>query len=253
MRVKITIPIRLIVRAILLIVIALLVLKCRRAHAAEPQCYTKTVVVCPTHKPVHKKVVVKPGPLIIYQERIVYKATPYYINKPVFVPTLYCPGCGPTPHWVVGGWAAIGLGVRDPYVTGNVGLLVHQTQAHLGLRVYSVLQYGVAAQLLPYVYQGDRVNLHIIDPGVLITGSPFAQLGDADIGRRVDILIGAGVEVKLTCHLALTADLRTAIPDPAVLARSCNDCGAKTRVDAGAAVGNAFASTQLLLGLLLHN
>jgi hypothetical protein len=236
----------------LLVLLGLLV--AAPAVASEPvDCYSKTVLICPSHRPkVHKKpkIVIKPGPLIIYRD--VEKRVEVPVKVPVYVPlyqALSCPGCGPDRKVVVGAWAALGVGVRDPYLTGNVGLYLRLPRIYLGARVYSVLQYGVAVQILPYVYQGARVRVHIVDPGVLITGRPFALLGERDLQRRVDFLFGAGAEVKLTCHLDLTLDLRTALPTE--LSRSCNGCGG-TRIDAGHVVGNAFASTQLLAGLLFH-
>lgn len=222
------------------------------AVAAERDCYTKTVVICPTHKPKHKKkppIVVVPAPLVEYREKLVVvhrDCTPAIIYRDRLVPA----GCPPEGNAVFSAWGALGLGARDPYVSGNFGGQVRFPKAFLGLRVYSALQYGFGANALLYVYQGPRVRLHIIDPGVFLPiGDSY--LSDADIKRHVDITVGAGVEVKLACHLALTADLRTNIPDPGVIAahESCG-AGCRSHIDAGNAVGNAFGATQLLLGAL---
>jgi hypothetical protein len=248
----------------LLFILGLVLMLQRCAAASEPGCYTKTVEVCPAKRPPHKKlppkVVVVPGPLVIYRDREVVKLVPgpivrvpVVVRVPAPYPVYRCPGCGPEPKLVVGGWAAIGLGVQDPYVSGNIGLQLRVPKAHLGLRAYSALQYGFGLQLLIYPYQGERVKLHIIDPGVMIPVAGY-YLSDKDINRSVDLVLGAGVEIKLTCLLALTLDLRTSIPDPGALA-SHSTCGAgcRNRIDGAAAVGNAFAATQLLVGLLVHN
>ena len=216
-----------------------------QAAEKEPKCYTKTITVCPVKK--HKKPPIAiPLPLIEYRE------------KKVFVPVAVVAPCVdalcPDKPFIVGGHLAIGLGVRDPYVSGMAGIRLHIPKAHLGLEVFSAFQYGVGAQLLIYPYQGRRVNLHIIDPGFLITGSPFDQFGEKDIARRVDLLLGLGVEVKIICHLSLTADWRVGIPDPGKIARD-DSCGpnCSRRIDAGATIGNAFASSQIFLGVLVHN
>lgn len=246
-------------RSILLAIALLLALPAHAAPARDGNgCYQKLVTVCPIKK-LKPKVVVTPAPIIEYRDRIVEKRVEVPVPGPtiivthtkyVKVPVLKCPGCGPEPEAVLGGWAAIGLGVRDPYMSGNIGLLLQIPKAYVGLRVYSALQYGVGVQFLPYVYRGSRVQVHVLDPGFMITGAPFKYLSDPDVPRTVDLLIGAGVQVKLTCHLALTADLRTNIPDPTKLKDCVGSHG--ERIQAANAVGNAFAATQLLVGLLLH-
>lgn len=228
------------------------------------QCYTRITTACPiAKKPAPPKPAPAPAPVVEYRDRVVVKFIDVLVPGPTLivtrtkyvrvprVPVLKCPGCGPEGDVVFGGWAALGLGVRDPYTSGNIGLLLQVPKAYVGLRVYSALQYGVGVQFLPYVYRGNRVQVHVLDPGYLITGGPFKYLSDPDVPRHIDLLVGAGVQVKLTCHLALTADLRTAIPDPTKLKDCVGSSG--QRVDAAAAVGNAFAATQLLVGLLLHN
>lgn len=229
------------------------------AYADDDGCYYKTVKVCPLKhkaKPKPAPVVVLPvespacppvlAPIVVEKVKTV--------EKKVFVPVKACPICPPEGPVVVGGHAALGLGVRDPYVSGMLGLRLRFPQAWLGLEVFSALQYGVGFQGLVYVYQGPVVKVHVIDPGVLVTGSPFSYLGEKDVHRRVDLLLGAGVEVKLMCHLALTADWRVGIPDPRYLAehQTC-DGSCPRHVNPGNTVGNAFATNQLFLGLLVHN
>lgn len=232
-------------KTIILVIASLLA-----STAYADECYQKVITVCKTKGKVKKKVKVIPGPLIVYKDRVVEKV----VVKHVPVPVLSCPGCPPEGVAVVGGHFALGLGVQDPYVSGMIGLRVRFPKAWVGFEVFSALQYGVGFQTLFYPYQGRVVKLHIIDPGVLITGSPFHLLGDKDIQRRVDLLLGAGVEVKLTCHLALTVDWRVGIPNPVTLYnnKDCNGCNSQ-RIDIDRAVGNAFASSQVFVGLLFHN
>ena len=226
-------------------------------------CYTKTITVCPLHRPKPKPIAI-PAPLV----QIEYKTLEVKVPVPVPV-TVYkdrvrlihvpfCPSCPPEPNMVVGLRFGLGLSVQDPYTSGLLGVRLRWPKAWLGLDAYSNFQYGFGFQALFYVYQGTRhggrVNLHLIDPGVLVTGSPFRNLGQTDVRRNVDLLFGGGLEISLNCHVALTLDARTGIIDPSVLADggTCRGrCG--RRIDRGTAVANGFADTELLLGLLAHN
>jgi hypothetical protein len=157
------------------------------------------------------------------------------------------PGC-PDHKFIIGGHLSLGLGVQDPYVSGRVGLRFEIPKAYLGLDVFSLFQYGVGAQLLPYVYRSNRVAVHVIDLGFLVTGSPFDYLADKDIHRRIDILVGAGIEIKLTCHLAALVDWRVDIPGKF---GSCDRCVNGQKLDVGREIGNAFAESQVFVGLLV--
>jgi hypothetical protein len=223
-------------------------------------CYMRLTMVCPTVKP-KKKVVVAPVPVVpdckpdyrvvtrTEYKYITVPGAPYPVAVPVAVP--FERKCNESQDAIVGLHLGVGVGARDPYVSGQIGLRFKYRPAYVGFEVFSALQYGVGIQSLAYVYQGPRVSVHVLDPGVLIPFSNKNLLSDRDIPRKVDLLLGAGVEVKILCHLAFTADIRTDIPDPAKL----KDCVGSTgeRIQAAKAVGNAFADTQVVLGLLVRN
>lgn len=227
----------------------------------EDDCYEKVIKVCPNKKlkPKPKAPVVVPEPPVCPacpKPKTIVVETVETITKlvpvPVPMPPVPCKHglCPKEPPVVVGGRLALGLSALDPYTTGLVGLRLEFPKAYLGIDVFSQLQQGVGSQLLVYAYRGPVFKFHLIDLGFLITGSPFQLPNDKDIPRRVDLLLGMGIQVKLTCHLAFTADLRFDIPDPVKLANCPCDHG--RRINAENAVGNAMAASQLYLGLLVH-
>lgn len=207
------------------------------APACAPTCPAPVVIVNPTPSVVVVKTV----------------------TRTVKVPA-QCPDgkCKKEPKVVVGGYVALGVGVRDQYVQGNVGLQLEFPKARLGLRAFTALDKGVGFQALIYPYRSERVKVHILDPGVLITGDPFNYTNNTDVPRRVDLLLGAGVQVKLTCHLQLLVDWRVNIADPGMLARDngvvqTSGAHAGQYLDSPHVVGNSFSSSQVMLGLLFHN
>jgi hypothetical protein len=236
---------------------------------APGTCYQKTVTVCVPKKP---RVKVRKGPLVVVPQQTVIVVPPLVVppiqvtitpirtvvrNVPVPCNKPHVKDCRKEPKVVVGGYLALGVGVRDQYVQGNVGLQLEFPKARLGLRAFTALNYGVGFQALIYPYRSDRLKIHIVDPGVLVTGDPFSYTNNTDVPRRVDLLLGAGVQVKLICNLDLTVDWRVNIADPGMLARDggvtiTSGPRAGKFLEAGNVVGNSFSSSQVLLGLLLH-
>jgi hypothetical protein len=241
---------------------------------APGTCYQKTITVC-----VPKKPKVKKHPLVVVQQPPA-PTPPSVVVPPLVVPPIqvtitpirtverrvdvpcnreHVKDCkkDKDKKVVVGGYVALGVGVRDQYVQGNIGLQLEFPKARLGLRIFSALDKGVGAQALIYPYRSERVKVHIIDPGVLVTDSPFNLTNNTDVPRRVDLLLGAGVQVKLVCHLDLTVDWRVNIADPGMLVRDdgkviTSGPHAGTYLDAAHVTGNSFSSSQVMLGLLLH-
>lgn len=254
----------------------LLALLCLVAPAAAKEthapgtCYTKTITVCVPKK---HKVKVKQGPLVVVPPTQI--VVPPLVVPPVQVtitPIVTRVVRVPVPcnrehvkecrkdkdkKVVVGGYVALGVGVRDQYVQGNVGLQLEFPKAYLGLRAFSALDKGVGFQALLYPYRSERLKVHIIDPGVLVTGSPFNLTNNTDVPRRVDLIFGAGIQYKLLCNLDLTADWRVNVADPGMLARDngvvrTSGPHAGQFLDAAHVTGNSFSSSQVLVGLLLH-
>lgn len=238
------------------------------ADGQPGQCYQKTITVCPYKKPKKKKVL--PPPVVEKTEKPVCPEVPHDVTVHVVCETKTvtrtrvvevpkCPGhpCRKEPKVVFGGYAALGVGVRDQYVQGNLGLQLEVPKAHLGLRAFSALDKGVGFQALIYAYRGDKLKVHVVDPGVLITGDPFNYTNNTDVPRRVDLLLGAGIQYRVLCNLDLTADWRVNIADPVTLADKdgvvqTSGPHAGKYLDAAHVVGNSFSSSQILLGVLLH-
>jgi hypothetical protein len=223
-------------------------------------CYQKTITICPLHKPnkpVPKPIVV-PAPLVQIEYKTVEVKVPVpvtvYRDRTKLVPVPYCPGCPPEGNMVVGLRLGLGLSAMDPYTSGLVGVRLRWPKAWLGLDAYSNLQYGFGFQLLFYPYQGRRVNLHFLDLGVRVSPAPFRNYGEADIRRNIDLLFGAGAEIRVGCYTYLGIDLVSHIPDPALLSdKSTCRAGSCSRVDVSHVIGNALANTQLFLSVIFHN
>lgn len=159
---------------------------------------------------------------------------------------------------VVGGYATLGVGVRDQYVQGNVGLQLEFPKARLGLRAFTALDKGLGLQALIYPYRSERLKVHIIDPGIVFTPGSFNLANNTDVPRSLDLIFGAGVQVKLACHLQLLLDWRVNVVDPVRLGQEDGklyQTGPNTYryLDAAHVIGNSFSSSQLMLGLLFHN
>lgn len=229
-------------------------------------CYTKIIKVCPTKKKKPAPVVVVPPPeppaAAPAPEPVPCTPTVITLYKPVYrtvYKTKYVkvlpPPCEELPV-LFGPRVALGLGLRDPYVSGLLGVRLEIPKAYLGLDVYSQLQYGVGIQALIFAYRGPIVKVHVLDPGVFVTGDPFKYISAPDVPRRLDMVLGAGLSVKVHCNVELTADWRVNIPDPKLLNEKngvCDGINCGQALDSRAVVGNAFAQSQLLLGVYFHD
>jgi len=252
------------------IIAALLALVAPALHAEEHApgtCYQKTITVCVPKKPKkkvkkHPLVVVTPAPVpppapaptVVVQ----VKQTTIVKNVPAVVPcnrahAKPCEDDLREPRFGV--YGALGIGVRDQYVQGNLGLQLTIPKVYLGLRLFSALDKGFGAQGLIYAYQGKRVRVHVVDPGILVTGPPFNYTNNTDVPRNLDMIFGAGVDVKLRCSLWLLVDWRVTLADPVMLARengvlqlTGDHKGQLLRSDN--VTGNSFSSSQLVVGLL---
>ncbi len=235
------------------------------------ECYQKTITVCVPKKPrvkvkKHPLVVVPPTQIVvpplvvppiqvtITPTRTVVREVPVPCNRP------HAKDCklDKDKKVVVGGYAALGVGVRDQYVQGNVGLQLEFPKARLGLRAFTALDKGLGLQALIYPYRSEKVKVHIIDPGIIFEPGSFNLTNNTDVPRSVDLIFGAGVQVKLACHLQLLLDWRVNVADPVRLAREDGklyQTGPNTYryLDAAHVIGNSFSSSQLMLGLLFHN
>jgi hypothetical protein len=256
------------VRTILSILVALLLVTPAFAADHKPgECYQKTITVC-----VPKKSKAKAKPAAVVEAPA---PTPTPAPEPVVV-TVVKTVPGPTVTKVVekpcnrphvqeceakdkdprfGIYGAAGVGVRDQYYSVNLGIQVRVPQAHLGFRIFSAINRGIGAQGLIYVYQGKKVLVHVLDPGIQATGTVFSYNNNTDVPRSLDMILGAGVQVKLKCDLALLIDWRVNIADPVYLAQNngvlvSTGPNSARYLDAPHAVGNSFSSSQLMLGLL---
>jgi hypothetical protein len=241
------------------------------ALAAEPKpgdCYQKTITVCVPKKPKAKKPAppavaqptppaAEPAPAVVVVERTVTKTVPgptktvlEKCNKEHVKP---CLPDESEPR--VGVYAALGAGVRDQYVQGNVGFQVRIPKAYLGIRLFTALDKGIGAQGLIYVYQSPKVKVHVLDPGIVASAGVFSQTNNTDVPRQLDMIFGAGVQVRLKCDLHLLIDWRVNLADPVYLAEndhkliSTGPTSAKY-LDAPHVVGNSFSSSMLMVGIL---
>lgn len=63
-------------------------------------------------------------------------------------------------------------------------------------------------------------------------------LSDQDINRVIDLRLGMGVQIKVSCHVKLTIDWRVSIPDPVKLYNedsvclTCGKSGESVKLDA---------------------
>lgn len=229
----------------------------------KPHHKKKAKVVQVTHKPTTPPVVVaQPG------ETAVVNVTPPVVPvvkapESVKAPEKKCEkvGCGPAPKVIVGGHIALGGGVLPGYYSMNYGLRLEIPKAYLGFEVFLSAPYGVGAQAMVYAYRGETVKLHVFDLGFLVNfqscGGPGNacqfNLSDQQFARRVDLLTGLGVQVKINCNIDFTADWRVDIADPVGLYNHRNLAASNPYLDMGHVFRNAFGSSQLLVGLNFHN
>lgn len=219
----------------------------------EPAC--KTVTVC---KPKTAKPKPKPAPKPKAPTPETSKACcPTCCDKPVTVvneikvaPTpvtviiMEEPRLVAKPSFGLGLRGAVGLWSCGPHAFGVVGLRARAFKAHLGAEVNTQFYWGHSAQLMVYPVQGP-VSVHV-DLGAMYI--PNRGFGTQDVPRKWDVLVGAGIEVPVLPHISLTADARTTMPNPVDMV-ALSDQGLRH----GAVIGNSFARTQLMLGVMLHS
>lgn len=208
-------------------------------------------VVCPTHLTPKKKVQKKVVP-VTKKKEVVQKD-----DRETTAQKKCADDCGPEPSVIFGAYAALGIGVRDQYVQGNLGLHLEVPAAHLGVRAFSALDKGIGIQSLIYAYRGGRFKLHVVDPGIQFTGGSFNYTNNTDVPRSWDLLIGAGIQWKLACNIDLTADWRINIANPVMLFQNdgvtlTSGPRAGQHLNGGHVVGNSFSSSHVLLGVLFH-
>jgi hypothetical protein len=161
----------------------------------------------------------------------------------------------------------LGLGFQEPGVSGLVGLRWYIPKSYIGLEAFVSIPYGAGLEAMVYAYRSEKIKFYPLSAGVMFnfdysyqSGSDGKRLSrlflsDSDINRVVDFRLGAGLAVKLTCDIDLTFDWRVSIPD---LLRSsepkCYNCGVPVnhRLDRDNAVANAFAQSQIIIGILAH-
>jgi len=232
----------------------------------------KVTVVVPPPAPVSPPVVEAP-PVVLPPPVVVPPPAPVPPPKPVFVPKKIC-GLKPTcPDWesrkfIPEAHLAVGVGAQAPWASGLLGL---RMEFPVGLGAFGIepfvsIPYGVGADFMIYAFHNNVVQFYPLSVGAMINwnygqktgafGTNARFLSDQDINRLWDLRLGAGVSVKLACHVFLAFDWRVSIPDPVKLAKDdhvCVNCGNGSHyLDANTAVGNAFAQSQLLVGILVR-
>jgi len=217
-------------------------------------------VVVPPVEPTPPPVVVVPPP-----PPVVVAPPPAVVVLPPKVCKIGCPPEGRVfqPNLHLG----IGVGVQPPYASGLIGARLEFPSVYLGLEPFISPTVGVGVDGLVYAYRGKVVQFYPLSVGFIINwnynqssgtfGMQDRFLSVQDVNRVIDLRVGAGIQIKLACHVKLAIDWRVSIPDPVKLAREdgvCHTCGehGSRALDAGAAVGNAFAQSQLILGVLIQ-
>lgn len=233
------------------------------------------VVVPPPAPPVAPPVVVEPP--VVPPAVVVVPPPPAPVPPPkaVFVPKKLCglkPSC---PDWESKGFIpeahlAIGVGAQAPWASGLLGLRMEFPVGYggLGIEPFISIPYGVGADVMIYAFRNKVVQVYPISVGAMINwnynqdhgafGTNAKFLSDQDVNRLWDLRLGAGVSVKLACHVFLALDWRVSIPDPVKLnaedhiCQNCGKGGASRYLDANTAVANAFAQSQLYVGVLIR-
>ena len=113
----------------------------------------------------------------------------------------------------------------------------------LALEASLVAPYGIGVNLLMYVYNGPRISVHIIDPGVFYSWGGM-EISAPSMPRAFDISAGAGMEVHVTDQVAITLDWRVFLPNPARVIPDYADFGLR-------AFGEALKGGQVCLGAQL--
>ena len=226
----------------------------------EPKnaCYQKTITVCPLKKPKPKPVVkkeeVKPAPEVKVVEKIVEVEKIVYVEKVVEAPApapkpADAPVSPKGPTFGVGGRAAVAtMYEAAPHVFGLVGVRGRWFPARLGVEVNTQFYWGHQVQLMVYPVQG-KFSWHL-DAGAL--WFYHNSLATQDVPRKWDLTVGTGIEWNFLKHVSLTADLRTAIPNPWVMAKYAPVDANGRYLNVGNTIGNSFLGTQLQVGLMFH-
>lgn len=237
---------------------------------AGVQCHNVVICKLPVHKkkkkvlPPAKVVVLKPTPgtpkvVVVHQKE--------YVRVPVLVKVKEVEKCkekvckSESRTVIVGGHIGLGAGALPGYASGNLGLRLEIPKALMGFEVFLSAPYGVGADAMLYVYRGSLVKVHILDAGFLLNfqncGGPTSvckyNLSNQQFARRIDLIFGAGIQVKLHCNLDLTADWRVDVPDPVGLYNHRNDTVSVPYLNDSNVFKNSFGSSQLILGLTFHN
>lgn len=139
--------------------------------------------------------------------------------------------------------ACIGLGTD--MATGSVPAFFRfsHERVFIGLETSIVFPYGFGANFLMYVYNGPRVGVHILDPGIFYSWGE-KEISAPEMPRAFDITAGAGVEVHINDWLAVTVDWRVFLPNPFRVMPDYADYGLR-------AFGEALKGGQLWLGIQL--
>jgi hypothetical protein len=82
------------------------------------------------------------------------------------------------------------------------------------LEVGLYIPWGIGANLLIDIFRNDHWRIHFFDPGVFYAWQPDLRVIRPDVGRAVDITLGAGLEWQFTDRLWLTVDFRWFFPEP---------------------------------------
>lgn len=106
--------------------------------------------------------------------------------------------------------------------TGHVGVRLRMPKyTPLVLEISAVFPYGIGATVGVDVIHTDRVRLHIGDFGVF--GNFTVPVSVARLERKMDLVIGLGLEVKLTKTVSVTLDWRAFLPPPITTLRHYGD------------------------------
>jgi hypothetical protein len=136
--------------------------------------------------------------------------------------------------------AAVGVGTDGR--TGGIPAFFRfsHERSFVGLEASFVAPYGVGANLLFYVYNGPRISVHIIDPGVFYSWG--SEISAPSMPREFDISAGLGAEVHINSWLAVTLDWRVFLPDPFHIIPAYADYGLRS-------FGEAVKGGELWLGI----
>ena len=208
--------------------------------------------------PVPKKPPVVVAPPLVFPPVVIAKPAP-----PAIVVVPPCPVvCPPEGTSVVSVHLGVGVGARQPYASGLIGLRIEFPTVYLGVEPFISVPFGAGVDGMVYVYRGPVVQVYPLSVGFMVNFNHSADgvfgagnrfLSDQDINRNIDLRLGAGVQIRLRCKLSLAVDWRVSLPDPVKLGSgTCYNCGTSgaERINGVAAVKNALAESQLIVGLL---